>query len=106
MQTAPKAPSAPPSPAERVPFVLKPFRLPCADSVMTGTNTAIKKYAIPTQSKALSGLPNCTCPLCKMGPYMPHEITAPSTNTVQTIEESPIQRLIDLVYRFPKQYSA
>src|SRR5437773_12095575 len=89
MHTAPIAPSAPPIVAHMVPDMLKPPRPPCPDNATTGTSTAIRKYATPTQSNAFIGLPSVTCPLCSATPYTPHESTAPRTKIIHTMERFP-----------------
>src|ERR1041385_4133929 len=89
MHTAPIAPSAPPTLAQMVPDRLNPERPPCPDNAITGASTPIRKYAPPTQSRAFSGLPSATCPLCKATPYTPHESTAPRANIIHTIVRFP-----------------
>src|SRR5215469_7344084 len=86
MQIAPRAPSAPPSVAQVIPPLLKPLRPPCAPNAAIGTSTPIRKYATPTQSRARKGFPSSVCPLCKTGPYRPHESAAPTANITQTID--------------------
>src|SRR5262245_30766978 len=85
MQTAPMAPSAPPMVAAMAPFVFQPDRPPWLDNPATGTSTPIRKYANPTHSSALSGLPSCIWPRASIAPYTPQEITAPATNHSQLI---------------------
>src|ERR1700730_17925531 len=86
MHSAPAAPSAPPSVAQVMPPLLKSFSPPCAPSAITGTKTPIRKYATPTHSKARNGFPSSVCPLCRMGPYRPHESAAPKANITQIID--------------------
>src|SRR5438093_6984916 len=86
MHTAPAAPSAPPSVARISPPVLNPDSPPCADRPPIGISTAIRKYATPTHSSALSGLPSCTWPCCRNTPYAPHDRTAPATKITHPID--------------------
>src|SRR5579872_6698713 len=52
MHTAPKAPRAPPTPAQSEPAMLNPPMPPAdVERLATGTRMPIKKYATPTHSR-------------------------------------------------------